>query len=72
MHVSMTMCQSNCVNKCTPSTRMFENGCATVPGDGMKIRLRERSGLEEVSETQSVYYITADIELASFSWMGLK
>ena len=66
MHVSITIYQSNCVNKCTPSTRMLEKGCATAPGEGMKMRLRERSGLEEVSETQSVYYITADIELAFF------
>jgi len=56
IHVSVTTCQSNCVNKCAPSTRMTAEDCPTLLGDGMNKRWRERSGSEEVSETHNVYY----------------
>lgn len=56
IHVSATTCQSNCVNKCAPSTRMIAGDCPTLLRDGTNKRLKARSGSEEVSETQNVYY----------------
>ena len=55
MHVSATMYQSNCVNRCAPSRSLIDGDGPTLPGDGMNKRLREMSGFEDVSEVYSVY-----------------
>ena len=51
MQVKVMTCQSSCVNKCAPSTRIFDEGCPGLLIDGMNKRLNETSGSEEVSET---------------------